>query len=567
MKVKITKFIFILISAIFYLGAAPVSSVAQMEVRPERTYDVQHYLIRTDIDRKSKSISGDTTITLKPLKNGFESVRLDAVGLRFSSVTLEPGSKTLQFKTTETAVTISLDRSYNADELIKIRFRYRATPKKAINFVDRYIKNGRVVRPEQIWTQGEPEEIRHWFPAYDFPDDKATSEQILTVEKGEMAIANGKLLKITDNPDGTRTFHFKMSDPHPTYLTSFVIGKYEKIEDRYRDIPLGFYVYPNRTQLVARSFGRTKDMLRIFEELTGISYPFNKYDQTIVGNMYFGGMENITATTMSDIEILAGINVDDLIAHELAHSWFGNLVTCKNWSELWLNEGFATFMEAAFREKQNGRSDYLQKIKSDARQFMIEDAYSSNKHGLFNRTADPENDSTMFDTTTYQKGGVVIHMLRETIGEKAFWTGLNNYLERHKFDTVETADLQRALEETAGTKLDWFFKQWVYGTGFPRLSVAPTFNSRTGRLNLIITQTQKIDEGLTPSVFVLPLEVRIITSGGEQKAILNLRQRVQAFSIDLPRGEKPREIIFDEDDKIPLKIIRTARVRTISSDR
>lgn len=567
MKVKITKFIFILISAIFYLGAAPVSSVAQMEVRPERTYDVQHYLIRTDIDRKSKSISGDTTITLKPLKNGFESVRLDAVGLRFSSVTLEPGSKTLQFKTTETAVTISLDRSYNADELIKIRFRYRATPKKAINFVDRYIKNGRVVRPEQIWTQGEPEEIRHWFPAYDFPDDKATSEQILTVEKGEMAIANGKLLKITDNPDGTRTFHFKMSDPHPTYLTSFVIGKYEKIEDRYRDIPLGFYVYPNRTQLVARSFGRTKDMLRIFEELTGISYPFNKYDQTIVGNMYFGGMENITATTMSDIEILAGINVDDLIAHELAHSWFGNLVTCKNWSELWLNEGFATFMEAAFREKQNGRSDYLQKIKSDARQFMIEDAYSSNKHGLFNRKADPENDSTMFDTTTYQKGGVVIHMLRETIGEKAFWTGLNNYLERHKFDTVETADLQRALEETAGTKLDWFFKQWVYGTGFPRLSVAPTFNSRTGRLNLIITQTQKIDEGLTPSVFVLPLEVRIITSGGEQKAILNLRQRVQAFSIDLPRGEKPREIIFDEDDKIPLKIIRTARVRTISSDR
>ena len=217
-------------------------------------------------------------------------------------------------------------------------------------------------------------------------------------------------------------------------------------------------------------------MMRIFEDLTKINYPFNKYDQTIVAQYdEFAAMENITATTLSDREVFFAdfdfgkSGVEDIVAHELAHSWFGNLVTCRNWAELWLNEGFATFMEAAYREKMYGREQYIAKIRDDVEIHFAENKPKRLRHGLFNQLARP--DDSIFDTTTYQKGGVVIHTLREEIGDKAFWKGVNIYLERHKFENVETSDLQKAMEEASKQKLNWFFSQWVYGGGNPQIEV------------------------------------------------------------------------------------------------
>ncbi len=449
----------------FLFAICAFSSFAQPSVRNsvrERTFDVQHYTIRTGFDRENKMIFGDTTVRLKPLVNKFNRIELDAAGMRFDSVQIVPDGKNVSFKVSDDKIYLTLDKSYSTDDLISVRLKYTAKPRFGVYFVSANAPNEGVDHPAQIWTQGEPEEARHWFPSYDFPDDKATTEQFITIDSNETVVANGEFLGETKNADGTKTAHFKMPVPHSTYLTSFVVGTYTKISDMYKSIPLGFYTYAGKEELGKNSNSQTKQMMRVYEDLTGVNFPFNKYDQTIVANFEFGGMENITATTMADTEmfLIRPDQVEDLISHELAHSWFGDMVTCKNWSELWLNEGFATYMEAAYREKIYGREDYLRKIQEDAAEFRLDDAVNDKKHGLYNRSARP--DKSLFDTTTYQKGGAVIYMLRETVGTENFWKAINIYLNRHKFQNVETADLQKAMEEVSKMDLKWFFNQWVY---------------------------------------------------------------------------------------------------------
>lgn len=528
----------------------------------EKTFDAQHYIIRSSFNRAEKVYFGDTTVQVKPLKDGFTTLVLDAVGLKIESVTIEPEGTTLEHKQTGEKLTVSLGKSFSANDVVSVRFKYSAKPQKGVYFVDAEKIDGKEVHSSQVWTQGEAEESRHWFPSYDFPDDKATTEQYLTVPKDEVAISNGELLETTENADGTKTFHYKMPVPHSVYLTSFIVGKYVKKEAKYKDIPLGFYVYPGKEDIVEKAYGKTADMMRVYEELTGVNFPYNKYDQTYVARFNFGGMENITATTMADSEIhFAALDfgreaVIDLVSHELAHSWFGNLVTTKDWSNLWLNEGFATFMEAAYREKLNGRKDYLRKVKEDADRFMAEDSFSGSRHPLFRLNA-PTDDS-LFDTTTYQKGGAVIHTLREEIGNEVFWKAINAYLNRHKFSNVETPDLKQAMEEASGQDLTWFFKQWVYQGGFPKVSIRQTYSPAKKRLTFTITQTQKIDS-ITPSVFILPLDVEIKTAKGTKTEKIKIDKRTQVITV--PTDGKPTKVTFDKDEKVPIKMLKVTMAK------
>lgn len=531
-----------------------------------RTFDVQHYVIRVRFNRVLKTVYGDTTVQLKPLQNEFKQLELDSDGLNFESIRLESSGKDLSFKQAGEKIHITLDKAYSPADLISVRLKYSVKPEKGVYFIEEKREKGKVVRSAQIWTQNEPEDAHRWFPSYDFPDDKATSEQFITVEKDETAIGNGELLETKDNADGTRTFHYKMPVRHSTYLTSFVVGNYTKISNSYKNIPLGFYTYPGKESITSDAFGKTKDAIRVLEELTGISFPYNKYDQTLVADFeQFSAMENITATTFSDKEVFTaqfdfGKNiVEDTVAHELAHSWFGNLVTCKNWAELWLNEGFATFMEAAYREKMYGRKEYLGAIQSDVYEYFGEDQPRSKRHGLYNLLARP--DDSIFDSTTYQKGGAVIHTLRETIGDKAFWKGINAYLERHKFENVETSDLQKAMEEASGQNLEWFFAQWVYAGGFPKLEVEQLFNSGDKTLTLKINQTQESDN-LVPAVFRLPMEVEITTEKGSQVEKILIDRQNQSFSFKL--NGAPKKVELDKNFKIPLKIVKMRSLEKIS---
>ncbi|HEX6125021.1 MAG TPA: M1 family metallopeptidase [Pyrinomonadaceae bacterium] len=555
------------LTLLWFLVLFCLSTLADAQSAPRnftraQTYDAEHYVIRVTFDRPAQKVIGDTTIRLKPLKDNFSVAEFDAVGITFGTISLEPDAIALKFRTQGNKVLVTLNRPYKAGEAVTLRFRHSSVPKKGVYFIDEEIENGRVVHSAQIWTQGEPDEARHWFPSFDFPSDKATTEQFITANAGETVVGNGEFVEEVKNPDQTVTHHFRMSDPMPTYLVSFVVGKYVRVSDKYRDIPLGFFVYPGAEATALKAFGDTKEMMRVFESLTGVEYPYKKYDQTIVSGFTFGGMENMTATTMADTEIFAVNNplftasVGDLVSHELAHSWFGNLVTCRNWAELWLNEGFATFMEAAYREKAYGRRNYMTKILRDAELFIIDDAVNKKRNGLFNQNADDVG--ALFDrpATTYSKGGAVLHTLREEIGDEVFWKAVNTYLNRHRFGSVESSDLLNVMEETSGRDLEWFFDQWVYMAGHPKLDVKQVWIPASNTLRLTVAQTQKPDR-ITPAVFRLPMEVEFTTPSGEKTTEkLNITKRLETFSVKLPA--KPETIQFDPRDKIPVKTVKIA---------
>lgn len=558
---KTKRVIPVIYSAVILVIAAfsTFAQIKRAEFNRPQTVDIQHYVIRASFDRAKKTVSGDTTVSFRPISSDLRSIELDAVDLKFTSVKLEPSGIDLNYKAANGKITITLDKAYGADETIAVRLKYSAEPKKGVYFVDASSSADGVKHSAQIWSQGEAEEARHWFPSYDFPSDKATTEQYITAQSKESVIGNGEFLGKADNGDGTSTWHYKMPVPHSTYLVSFVIGEYVKVEDKYKDIPLGFYVYPGKEGTAKKAFGDTKKMIAVYEELTGVAFPYNKYDQTIVSQFQFGGMENITATTMADTEIFFAefdfgkMTVMDLVSHELAHSWFGDLVTCRNWAELWLNEGFATFMEAAYRENQFGRGDYIRKIRSDAAAFLVDDSINRRRHALYNqRAADVDS---LFDNaaTTYNKGGAVVHTLREQVGNENFWKAINIYLNRHKFGPVESTDLRKAMEEVSGQELTWFFDQWVYGAGAPSLSVKQAFSQRSKSLTLTVSQTQLTDT-ITPAVFRLPLTISYKVGGKKVVQHIDVSKRTQSFTFKT--DGKPTDLEVDPDERIPLKKLK-----------
>ena len=522
--------------------------------RPPRTYDVLNYTIKTRFDAPNRIVIGDETVTLKPLASGFNSFDLDASSMKVEAVTLSESNMTLQWTQPPDKLAITLDHAYEPTDTINIRIQYRANPEKGLYFIQQTRGSNGIMKPAQIWSQGEPEENHYWFPCYDFPDDKATSEQYITTGGDEIAISNGALVETTNNPDGTRTFHWKMEQPHSSYLISLVVGNYAKLTDTYKNIPVEYYTYRGTEEEARRSFGKTPEMMRLFSEKLNYEFPFNKYAQTIVSNFIFGGMENITATTQADTEILGNttresqISAENLISHELAHSWFGDLVTCKDWSQAWLNEGFATFMEAVFREHEAGHDAYLAEMRSNTFLYFLEDTLKYRRPIVYDRYRAPID---LFDATLYKKGALILHMLRETVGDEMFWKALNKYLNENQNKVVETSDLQRAFEETTGQKLDWFFDQWVYKAGYPELRVRSLYDAQTKTLTLSVAQTQTPD-AMTPAVFRLPVDIELATAAGAHTEHIEINQRSQRFTFKLE--SKPLLIRFDKNESILKKL-------------
>jgi aminopeptidase N len=522
-------------------------------VPPVRTYDVLHYLIRTRFNVLDKTVIGDETITLKPLLEGFTSLALDASDMKIESVVLSGSNTPLRYRQPPDKLFIELDRPYGPTDSLSLRIQYRAKPRRGLFFVA--ARQGEtILKPAQIWTQGEPEDNHRWFPCYDYPDDKATTEQYITTRSNELAISNGALVETTNNADGTRTFHWVMRQPHSTYLTSLVVGDYVRLTDAYKNVSLEYYTYRGTEKTALRAFSATPEMMQLFTSLFNYEYPYDKYAQTIVQAFFFGGMENITATTHADSEILysagdAGLEAtEDLISHELSHSWFGDLVTCKSWKHLWLNEGFATFMEAVFKEHKSGRDEYLRLMNENARLYLAEDQFKYRRPIVYDRYRTP---SDLFDATLYQKGGFIIHMLREVVGDEIFWRAVNRYLNEFKNESVETSDLQRVFEETSGRRLDWFFDQWVYKAGFPELRVRYSYNRASKLLTLAVTQTQTPD-AVTPAIFRLPVEIEIATAKGARTEAVEINARTQRFTFKL--DGKPRMIRFDKRSSILKKL-------------
>ncbi len=513
----------------------------------DRAMDMQHLLLRVSLDHEKRRIEGEATLTMKPLVDGVSRVDLDAAELSVRSVYLE-GAGEVPFRHDGETLRVELPRPAKTTETLKLTVAYDGQPRKGIYFVGP--DEGYPSKPRQAWTQGEAEDNRYWFPSYDYPNDKITSEVIVTVASTETAVSNGTLVEVLDEPkDKTRTFHWRMDQPHSSYLVSIAVGEFERVDDAWDGIPVQYFV-PKGTgrEKTLRSFGSTPDMLRFFSERIGVRYPYSKYAQCCVVDFIFGGMENVTATTQT-AATLHGPEAEPerssqgLVAHELAHQWWGDLLTCRDWAHAWLNEGFTTYFEALYREHRNGVDEFRYAMLGAARTYLEEDATQYRRAIVTNLYTEPMD---LFDAHLYPKGAWCLHMIRGILGDDLFFKAIHRYAEANAWKNVITDDLRRAIEEATGRNLDWFFDEWLYRGGHPDFHVETSWDEDAGMLRVAVSQTQTPDD-LTP-VFRMPVDIDVETSRGVQTYRVEVSKPSHEFTF--PCAEEPLLTRFDPHHRI-----------------
>ncbi|HYP28609.1 MAG TPA: M1 family metallopeptidase, partial [Blastocatellia bacterium] len=548
-------------------GAVPQSALAQAAQAPpvkwprSHDYDVQHYRIAVSFDWSKKSVAGETTIAFRPFRDDFKEVTVDAGDMRINSVRLARGGP-LEFRyVNNEKLVIALDRAYAAGSDVAVTISHSATPKKGLTFITPNESDPN--RPYQIWSQGQSEDNHYWFPCYDYPNDFATAELLATVEEKYQVISNGSLVSVQPNQQAkTRTWHWKMDKPFSSYLVSVVVGEFAEVKDQFKGTPITSYVYKDQIENGRVSFGKTPEMMKLFTGLLDVEYPFSKYAQVTTRD-FNGGMENVTATTLADVYVLdrrahmdVAHNTDTLVSHELAHSWFGNMITCRDWGELWLNESFATFFESVWIEHERGRDGYQYEMLAN-QQTAFQAWWQGNRRPI--ATKRYTNPDALFDAYTYQRGAAVINMLRFVLGDDPFWRAVRHYVKKHRWQNVETQQLVIAIEEATGQNLQWFFDQWVYKYGQPEFEISSSYDGKNS-LKLSVRQAQKADDKRpwfeAPEFFTMPVDIAITTSAGEKvhRVQVDAREKEFTFQVD----SKPLIINFDRGNHI-IKLVKFNR--------
>ena len=505
----------------------------------DRVFDLRHVKLELALDVDNKRIGGTAHHTFALINDGVDVVEFDAAELQIGSVSLSDGTL-LNYSHEDNKLQIELGSPREAGEELTVQIEYQCTPRRGLYFnaPNAAYPN----RPRQVWTQGEDEDSRYWFPCFDSPNERFTSEIIVTVPKEWTTISNGKLLSVEE--DGpVKTYHWSQDKPHPTYLISLVAGEYTEISDQWNGVPILYYSPPGREEDTRRAFGKTPKMMQFFAEKIGIPYPWDKYSQVTVADFIFSGMENTSATTMADSLLHnerahLDYSSDSIVAHELVHQWWGDLLTCRDWSQGWLNEGFATYFDLLFKEYDLGVDEFRYAVYQDANSYLREDSSHYRRpvvNNVYNQPVD------LFDRHLYEKGALILHMLRFILGDELFWKAIRHYCAEYQGKNVTTEDLQRAIEEATGKNMDWFFHQWVYKGGHPNFKVTYKWEEDTKTAQLNVSQTQTTDE-LTP-VFRMPVQVAFVTSEGKQNHRINLSEKAQTFYF--PMNEKPKMVQFD----------------------
>ena len=523
----------------------------------DRAANINHIKLEVTLDFDAKKISGIATHWLSAIAGPLERLEFDATELEIKAV--RAGGEPASFETADGKLLIALPRALGAGEEIEVAIDYAGQPRRGLYFVgpdDGYPKKAR-----QAWTQGEDEDSRYWFPCYDYPNSRMTSEVVATVPEKFTAVSNGALVETSSNMAAkTRTFHWRHDVPHSTYLITLAAGEFTMIEERAGDTPVTYYVAPGREDDARRAFGNTPKMIQFFERAIGVPYPYAKYAQVAVSDFIFGGMENTSATTQTDgtlhdARAHLDFKSDPLVAHELAHQWWGDLLTCRDWAHAWLNEGFATYFEALWCEENLGADEFAWNVRQDRESYLDEDANHYRRPIVCNRYRTPIE---LFDRHLYEKGSLVLHMLRRVTGDELFFKSLNVYCTRHRGGNVITQDLQRAFEDTTGRNLDFFFDQWVYKEGHPEIEVSSSFDDKKKLLSVTVKQTHKTGDGIA-SAFRFQITIALMDAEGrETRHRVEIKEREQGFTFVLDKA--PKAVRFDPEFDI-LKTIRHKRGR------
>ena len=528
----------------FWLLSGAATLRADEPYARSRDYDLQHSKIVLRFEPQQKKVMGDVTHSLTLLRDGLETVWFDSVGLQIESVRINKSSA--KFSTTENKLVVTLPKGAKAGAKFDVEIKYQGTPAKGLYFIlpDKDYPN----RPLEIWTQGESEDTRYYLPTYDYPNDRLTTETILTVPANWLTVSNGKLIGVTDAGDGMKTWTWRESQPSSTYLITVVAGEFVELKDAWRNIPVTYYAPKDRGDRLIPSYGRTPAMIDLFSKKLGVDYPWEKYSQAMVDEFVAGGMENSSATTNTADSLRHPKlvpeyeeNQDPLISHELGHQWFGDLVTTKDWGDIWLNEGFATFMETVWSESHFGKDVADYDRWEGAREWFA-------LRSLYDKPIVRYNfeESEEFDGNAYGKGGWVLYMLRRQLGEDAFYGGLKHYLEVNRGKNVMTSDLTKAIEEATHTNVDAFFQQWIYGAGAPTFELSYVYDAAKKQLALTVKQTQKREGHV--GLFHAPVDVEITTASGPKLYPIHVTQESEVFTF--PADSAPLMVLFDKGTQI-----------------
>lgn len=519
-----------------------------------RINDLVHTRLDVKFDFDKAYMYGKAWITLKPHFYKTDSLTLDAKGMDIHKVAVVKGTaiKDLKYDYDGWQLRITLDKVYKGEEAYTIYIDYTSKPNevkvkgsaaisdaKGLYFINP--KGEEKDKPTQIWTQGETEATSVWCPTIDKPNQKTTQETYMTVPQKFVSLSNGKLMSQKKNADGTRTDYWKMELPHTPYLFFMGVGDFAIIKDSYKGKEVSYYVDKEYASVARKIFGLTPEMIAFFSKITGVDYPWVKYAQ-ITGHDYVSGaMENTTATLHSDAaqqnarELTDGNIWESTIAHELFHQWFGDYVTTESWSNITLNESFANYSEVLWSEYKYGKD------AGDEQQFQDMQGYlgsNSAKKDLVRFYYSDKED--VFDAVSYNKGGRILHMLRNYVGDSAFFKALNVYLTANKFRSAEAHQLRLAFEEVTGRDLNWYWNQWYYGSGHPSLDINYSYDDAAKKVRLIVNQTQSGDK-----IFKLPVAIDVYNGASKTRYNMWAKNKADTFYFNAER--KPDLVNFDGD--------------------
>lgn len=529
------------------LFAEASADPAPRQYAPDRTVQALHLALDVTPDFEHRSVSASATVKFRPLAKPTQEVDFDAIGLDISAV--ESSVKLRAYQVTDDKIIVTFAEPIPAGNEVSVTFKYSAQPDRGLYF--RTPEMGYKAGDTHLFSQGESIEARHWYPCLDSPNQRLTSEITCRVPEGMTVVSNGRLVSDTvDAKSGLRVVHWSQDKPHANYLVSLVAGYFAKIEDSDHGVPLAFFTPPSEKNEALSSFRDTKDMVNFFEHEIGVDYPWAKYYQVCVNDFVAGGMENTSATTLTDRTLFRPEtenirNSEGLIAHELAHQWFGDFVTCKDWSHIWLNEGFATYYETLYNEHKNGRDSALYELYSRAR--MITEMTNDYEPIVRRNFRDPEE---MFGYLVYPKAGWVLHMLRAQLGKELYRACIRTYLQRHQLGNVTTEDLRSVIEELSGRSYDRFFDQWLYHGHFPEIEASYSWDEANRMAKLSIRQVQEVNAKVL--LFQFPLTVRFSGKTSVSQKVIQVTKAQEDFYF--PLDAAPTQVRLDPDYTLLAKI-------------
>jgi len=522
---------------------------AKPQWAPPRHYEIQNLSMKLKIDIRNEHVDAVSKLKIQSIVPELRRVYLHAMEMKIESIIDQNGNRlTFVMMPDDQAMYLDLENSLLEGDHTELTFTYTIDrPRSGLFFTNPCPEFPDI--ESSVWTQMQDDYARYVVPIYDNPSHKFPTEAIVTVPKGFFAMSNGYLKERRDNNDGTETFHWVQDLPIPAYLITVAASEYVEYKEDLDGLEVSYYVHKKwDKETVYRSFGKTPEMIKFFESKLGVKYPWAKYAQVTAANFLIGGMENASATTQTDGTLHdekthRDTDSDALVAHELAHMWGGDLVTCRTWSHGWLNEGWGTQMQNEWKRHDKGDEEYLYDQYGKQLSYFNEDKNSYRRPIVKNEW---ERGSDVFDAHLYPGAAWRYYMLKHLVGEEQWWRILGEWMTKFAHKSAYTHDLESLFTEMTGEDYGWFFEQWLYKAGYPECKIKVSHDEKLGHAQVRIEQTQKSDDGMTPKVFRFPLTVEFVAESGERsRYTVQVSERIHGFYY--PIKDRPKQVIIDPD--------------------